>query len=181
MTNEKVDEKRLAYLAGLFEGEGSSMIMRSLKYRTDKQVSYTCKLKLQMTDYEPVQLLFDTFGGHLEEVPDRPGNRRGLLTWWISGIEAGKVAKILLPCIVTPRKREALQCVIDFAETIIEGYGRWNRLTAAAKEYRLTLRERCKAYNKKGVNANNRGQKSLENIKKIKHKTNQLTFWENAG
>jgi hypothetical protein len=92
---KKTDDIKLAYLGGLFEGEGSAMIQKGTKNGKD---IYTCKLKLQMTDGEPVRLLYDVLGGHLEIAKQRSsGNQRELLMWWVSGKKAGEVAEQLLP------------------------------------------------------------------------------------
>lgn len=117
MNSTKVNNK-LSYLGGLFEAEGSSIISRQINLNNRHDYRYNCELKIEMTDIEPLNLAFDTFGGSLKNAKVRNEHHSKSFIWRISGRQTIPVAKELLKTMLIPRKRNALNNVIDFADTI---------------------------------------------------------------
>jgi len=59
--------EHMAYLAGLFEGDGTFCVQRSYWYKREKRIYKTPQplIRIQMTDEEPLERLQTTFGGRL--------------------------------------------------------------------------------------------------------------------
>lgn len=174
MTTEPVDA-RLMYLAGLWEGEGCASVCKGKHPSSRIGYGHYASLTVRMTDPDPVKVIRDYFGGSIyisKQYEDT--NTRATYAWAISGRDASDVAKQLIPYILIPRKRGALQCVIDFAKTITNS-GR--PLSPETLQQREDLHQKCKAFNAKGINANNRDEEALVAIGAYKTDTAQLSLW----
>lgn len=62
-----------AYAAGLFDGEGHIDIKGSVR------------MSIQMTDPEPINAMYDIFGGHLYQWPERNKSGRDIYEWRAAG------------------------------------------------------------------------------------------------
>lgn len=174
MTTKPVDA-RLMYLAGLFEGEGCANISKCKASKCKMGYRHQARLLVSMTDIEPVRALRDYFGNVIYvEKQNEVTRGRTKYVWKVTNRDAGKVAKVLMPHILISRKRSALQCVIDFAATIIIS-GR--PLSPFIWHKREDLYMKCKAFNAKGIDANNRDEADLEAIEAIKTATAQMLLW----
>lgn len=174
MTTKPVDGE-LKYLAGLFEGEGCSCIAKGKSPETKIGYQHKAHLEVNMTDAESVEALHNYFGGILSvRKQNEDTNRRAKYVWRVHNRDASKAAKMLMPHILIPRKRGALQCIIDFAETIADSR---NVLDPEVIQKREDLYQKCKAFNARGIGANNRDEADLEAIEAIKTDTAQLNLW----
>lgn len=174
MTTNPVDA-RVMYLVGLFEGEGCASIGREKRLDSRVGYQYVTHLTLVMTDIEPINACLDYFGSvlHIRKW-DEKTNMRPAYVWRVSGRNAGKVAKVLIPHILTPRKRGALQCVIDYAVTIQDSS---KALSPEIWQKRADLHQKCKLFNAKGINANNRSEEALVAIEAYETDTAQMNLW----
>ena len=149
----KVDTK-VIYLAGLFEGEGCAYIGRHKAEENKTGYQYQARISIKMSDYEPVKAFYDYFGDDIHSCKSRANtNWRIQYKWEVSGKKASDIAKELIPHILTPRKQGALQCVIDLAKTLTNGGHPLNREIWQKRE---DLYNKCRTYNARGINANNR-------------------------
>jgi len=171
---EKVDA-RVLYLAGLFEGEGCASITTHRNTANKIGYQYCIRLDIDMTDIEPIKALHNYFGGsfHIRKRHEYP-QRRETYRWRVRGKNAAIVAQLLIPYILTPRKRGALQCVINFAKTIGKN---GKTLTPEILQRRENLYQKCHAYNARGINANNRDREALQEIEASEEETTQLSIW----
>ena len=106
-------ESKIAYLAGLFDGEGCVTYKQYLSSkRKDRPIRYLCwriQLEIVMTDKNTVQWCCDNFGGNLCLKPRK--NIYKMQYRWRRGFkDAFKVAKQIIPFAVT--KKEKLEKII---------------------------------------------------------------------
>lgn len=104
---------RLAYCAGLIDGEGSVGIYWRTKPSGNK--SPEPRIQCAMTDFDAVIFLHDTFGvGRLEQRKKQAAHHKQQLRWTVDHRGAYEVAKALLPFCIT--KRNGLQKIVDLYE-----------------------------------------------------------------
>ena len=104
----------IAYLAGLFDGEGSVMYKQYLEKRKNRPNPALCwriRLEVAMTDKDTVKHIYDTLMvGWWGPRKVRPG-RLPQWRWSTSYRGANEVAKLFLPYAIT--KKEVLQKIVD--------------------------------------------------------------------
>ena len=108
-----------AYVAGLFDGEGSVYIKRmdQIKHkRPGKPVHkvWVIRMEMAMTDKDTIKWCYDLFGcGHFGERKVKPGYKRQW-RWRVSHRDALYVAKILWP--YAKIKLHKIEQIIDHYE-----------------------------------------------------------------
>ena len=104
----------IAYLAGLFDGEGSVMYKQYIEKRKNRPNPMKCwriRLDVAMTDKETIKYIYDTLDiGWWGPRTVRPG-RKPQWRWSTSFRGANKVARMFLPYAKT--KREVLQKIVN--------------------------------------------------------------------
>ena len=104
----------IAYLAGLFDGEGSVMYKQYLEKRKNRPNPSLCwriRLDVAMTDKDTIKHIYDTLMvGWWGPRKVRPG-RLPQWRWSTSFRGANEVAKLFLPYAIT--KKEVLQKIVD--------------------------------------------------------------------
>ena len=107
-------QNNIAYLAGLFDGEGSVMYKQYLEKRKNRPNPSLCwriRLDVAMTDKDTVKHIYDTLMvGWWGPRTVRPG-RLPQWRWSTSYRGANEVAKLFLPYAIT--KKEVLQKIVD--------------------------------------------------------------------
>jgi len=94
---------KLAYAAGLIEGEGCfifSDYKREASYRTRGAI------RVNMVDRRPVQFLYDTFGGRIKLAKLKNEKHRPQMHWEVNGRRAGAVAAAISRYLQSPRRRK---------------------------------------------------------------------------
>ena len=115
-----------AYVAGLFDGEGSVYIKRmdQMKHkRPGKPVHkvWVIRMEMAMTDKEVIQWCHELFGcGHFGERKVKPGYKRQW-RWRVSHRDALYVAKILWP--YAQVKLHKIEQIIDHYEPDVQDLG----------------------------------------------------------
>lgn len=112
---------RLAYIAGLFDGEGSAGVYVVNHNRTNRssKVRETYKhflpvAQLKMTDKDPVMFMKECFGGwYGTSKPAKPINRGPIHEWKVSHRKALMFAQTILPWCINESKRKQLQGILD--------------------------------------------------------------------
>ena len=104
----------IAYLAGLFDGEGSVMYKQYIEKRKNRPNPMKCwriRLDVAMTDEATIKHIYDTLDiGWWGPRTVRPG-RKPQWRWSTSFRGANKVARMFLPYAKT--KKEVLQKIVD--------------------------------------------------------------------
>jgi hypothetical protein len=119
------EEVLLAYLAGLFDGEGCVMIAK--KKTRGVSPSFGLNVSLSNTDGRVTQLLKQRFGGYVKYAPDRRPNHRACYFWCLSGARMGAAfLQSIRPYTVI--KSEQIDLALRFARGVSWGPG---RLTAS--------------------------------------------------
>ena len=107
-------ESSIAYLAGLFDGEGSVMYKQYIEKRKNRPNPMKCwriRLDVAMTDKETIKYIYDTLDvGWWGPRTVRPG-RKPQWRWSTSYRGANRVARLFLPYAKT--KKEVLQKIVD--------------------------------------------------------------------
>lgn len=104
----------IAYLAGLFDGEGCIQIARCNKGSIGFTYSLSVKINLQYT--KTLQEIHDKFGGSICTTPRQDKCNQ----WTCCGINANDILKLLLPHLREKKKQAEL--AIEYIETF--GCGR---------------------------------------------------------
>ena len=111
---DMVSESSIAYLAGLFDGEGSVMYKQYIEKRKNRPNPMKCwriRLDVAMTDKETIKYIYDTLDvGWWGPRTVRPG-RKPQWRWSTSYRGANRVARLFLPYAKT--KKEVLQKIVD--------------------------------------------------------------------
>jgi len=114
----------LAYLAGLFDGEGCIHIA---KPKTTSGYSYSLTISIHQKHSETVKKVHHCFGGNFNEC------KNGTYTWQCQGAEAGNVLRLVLPFLI--EKKEQAELGIDFLETFNYGVGKCIHRSDKEKEF----------------------------------------------
>lgn len=101
-------ELELAYIAGFFDGEGSISIFQEKtgRYRLARIGVYVVN-----TDFRPIKMLKEKFGGHYREV-QRPGKKK-YAVWSVSCVKASEFLKAILPFLIIKKERACLAIEIQ--------------------------------------------------------------------
>ena len=106
--------ENMAYLAGLFDGEGSVMYKQYTEKRKNRPNPMKCwriRLDVAMTDKETIKHIYDTLQvGWWGPRKVRPG-RKPQWRWSTSFRGANEVARLFLPYAKT--KKKVLQKIVD--------------------------------------------------------------------
>ncbi len=105
-----MDEKLIAYFAGLFDGEGCVQLRKP--YQTSNCIMFECSIC--MTDRAPLKLLHDHFGGCLLERKMRPNTNFIQYEWKVRSRLALNFAKLISPFSIV--KKAQLDLGIYFQE-----------------------------------------------------------------
>jgi len=108
----------MAYLAGLFDGEGCITYKQYLEHRKGKPRAYKywrIRIEINMTDRKTIAFVMRSFKcGALDYRPPYPHQNYGQYRWRCSHRDAYGVAKAIVPYAIT--KRDKLQTIIDHYE-----------------------------------------------------------------
>jgi hypothetical protein len=131
----------LAYIAGLFDGEGSIVIGCSPGRTKQANPSYWLQVSITNTDRELIDWLHSTLGGHIADGSHNPsrGKQRPCWAWRATSRQAQSFLQKILPYLRT-KKSQAL-IAIEFQEHMTG--------TASTKVLSAKLLEVREAYRKK--------------------------------
>ena len=111
----------VAYLAGLFDGEGTIGIQK---------VKNGYGLRIQIQIYNKITYeIQDNFGG---SAYGPYGKEKKAYIWRCNGLNAGKILELIFPYLVI--KKEEAELAIDYLKTFEWGGGKGNRRTEKEKE-----------------------------------------------
>jgi hypothetical protein len=106
----------LAYVAGLFDGEGSIVIGCSPGRTKQRNPSYWLQVSITNTDKQLIDWLHDTFRGHIADNSHCPsrGKQRPCWAWRVTSKQAQSFLQKILPYLRT-KKPQAL-IAIEFQD-----------------------------------------------------------------
>jgi hypothetical protein len=90
----KVDDKTLAYIAGIFDAEVSFRIDKNIQKTGDH---YYLSLDWLKIDHNILQYVSDIFGGTIKSVKPQPRQRYQVWHWWVRGADAYTTLKRIYP------------------------------------------------------------------------------------
>lgn len=93
----QADPSTLAYLAGIIDADGCIRVSREKPYNNRATPGYHARVHVRMVERQAVDLLGETFGGHIWK--QKPSLERGrpLYVWDISDLKAQHALEALLP------------------------------------------------------------------------------------
>jgi len=109
----RVEDKYLAYIAGLFDGEVALGIVRTGR-------SYSLHISYMKTNYDILKYLSNIFGGSVRRVKSQPYYRFNVWQWYIGAGYAYRTLRKLYPFLRI--KKEPAAICIEFFERFWQGY-----------------------------------------------------------
>ena len=158
LDNKGEEVKHLTiYLAGLWDGEGSFMLVKIANRRSpNKSPMYvpTAQICMTINGYQEkvMQIFKERYDGCLFEIKDLPSknkNGKSILMWRATSQKAGRIASDLHPYLRV-KKRQA-EILIRFCSLQAENRKRGSRWHPEQEE-RLALHAEIKKLNKRGKN-----------------------------
>lgn len=127
-----------AYAAGLFDGEGSVLIL------AEQDAKHRLRIKVANTDHAVINWLQSIFGGisndNLSPTRKRKPNEKDAWEWRLNGKEAGQFLVLISPFLKI--KREQARIAIEFqeyAQTLPYGYTRTEGVFEHCETYRVQV------------------------------------------
>lgn len=140
--------EKIAYLAGIIDGEGSIMLWKS-KASPSLRGQFNLRVNITSTDKILIEWLYENFGGHCYEcnAPSRKANPhwKKQFIWTVARPKLLDFLKEIHPFLVI--KKDRCEVAIKFRETFV-GKGRY--LTEEKFNLRLNLFEQMKHLNTRG-------------------------------
>lgn len=113
-----MDKLKLAYLAGMIDGDGFISIARCLKMnngRCKPSIYHTLKIGIAGTNRSPHDLARSIFGGNVKKyIPKKDGHQPNF-QWTASGPTAEKAIKAILPYLIVKQKQAIIGIAFQMA------------------------------------------------------------------
>lgn len=105
LCDDSVTLARVAYAAGIVDGEGHVGIKRAnpLACQQRRTPGYHARITVRMVDPEPLRLLASLFGGSVTRVRHEIPGRRPLYHWQVSDAAAESTLRQLRPFLIVKR------------------------------------------------------------------------------
>lgn len=98
------EDIRLAYIAGLFDGEGSVSVFKA----GGQYACLSLRIQIVNTNITPLQLVVNMLKGTIHTYPYTPEQRMPCYRWRIGGVAAGFILEKLLPYLIIKKERAIL-------------------------------------------------------------------------
>lgn len=103
----------IAYLAGLFDAEGSILIEKKAPQWNNKSVRYILTVTLTNTRAELVRIAYTRYGGKIVGPIYQAQNQRPFYRWSLAGSLARKFLEEIEPYVIVKRERLKLACELQ--------------------------------------------------------------------
>lgn len=127
LLNNDIPEIKLAYLAGIFDGEGC------IHVNTRDNEAFTYQLSVTSTDIELLNWIKDLVGGRIYGPFKGKKNWRNAYYWHANGLHGKRILQAISPYLIL--KKEAAQL---FIEAVTISYNNNNRKRSPQFKQRLT-------------------------------------------
>lgn len=148
-----LNEYKIAYFAGFFDGEGSISVVRN---RAGSK-TYQLVCVVANTDSRPLTLLRDTFGGYLSKPHPRQPGQKSVYNWRASDRIAEGFLTTVLPFLILKKDRAELALAYRAAFTREHLRGRPSAIAPEYREHvhhvRQGFYDRMRELNRRGVAA----------------------------
>lgn len=147
-----MEERDLAYAAGIIDGEGYIQIQKHK--RSDYSAGYCYYMAVAVSMVDPIvpMWLHETFGGSLLYYTRKEANAQPYYRWSTGTKQALSFLEGILPYLKT--KRQQVEIAIEFQKlkgaTGRGDYHRYKHKPTALLEAEAILAEKCRALNTKG-------------------------------
>ncbi|CAA9280909.1 MAG: hypothetical protein AVDCRST_MAG26-3369 [uncultured Chloroflexia bacterium] len=142
-----IPDLTLAYVAGLFDGEGSIVIGCSKRTLTsgNPTAHYWLQVGITNTDRELIDWLHITFGGHISDNSHSPSRKRmrPCWAWRVMSREAKAFLESITPYLRSKKAQAAI--AIDFQQLITAHGSNSRNYTAEAIALRESYRQRLRS------------------------------------
>lgn len=118
-----------AYLAGLFDGEGTVTLTKDSTYDRFR----IPVLSMSSTSLNLLELCKQTFGGSISKQKTYKDHHKQSWSWKVSNRRAIVAAEQLIPYIQEPAKKRRLQLIISTYLSVTQRNGRYNEEMLKAK------------------------------------------------
>jgi len=136
---------RLAYLAGVLDGEGHITVLRSKNAACANGIQYRPYINITNTSKALMDWILENFGGSVKTVTKRDGNRKPVSYWYMTGRNAASLIGQVLPYLVVKHRQAVL--LLEFYA--VKSKGSW--LDDGELCRREALVNDLKSLNKRGV------------------------------
>lgn len=146
-----MNDTEAAWLAGFLDGEGSLMVLRTVRR---KYVSYVPAISATSTTPALVQTVYRLCGGKVSKPFQPKGNSKTAQVWMLTGKRVGPVLRKVSPYLVAKRQQAELLIVLreDISDRAHPGVSRF--VTDPEKHRRREeIWLKVKALNRRGRNA----------------------------
>lgn len=127
-----------AYIAGLFDGEGTIYIGK-FRHSRDKYWVYVLRVQVAMREKWVPEWLFFAFGGRLNKMKQTKTPGATLWRWTIEGNKAVEFLKVVLPYLKL--KRAQAELAIEFQRDRIPGKNTTDEQKAVMQAQRILMKE----------------------------------------
>jgi hypothetical protein len=141
--------EKLAYLAGIIDGEGCFTIEINAPTTYRKGTLYTCRLSIINTDVNLIKWLTENFGGTIH-TRKRVNGRKIVHAWRIYANGLDSFLPHCLPYMVC--KRNQAEVILRFRSSFDPESGRGIKNTDEICQFRLKCLEELKHFNTLGFN-----------------------------
>lgn len=136
----------LAFIAGVFEGEGSISISNLSNKSWNKRTDYSLKVRISNTDRPLLNWIVDKYGGKIHK--SGTVNNKIVWAWSIHAQQAETFLKIMMPYLIC--KKERAKVALEFRKTKDNGHRKWYRIPQKISEMRESIYLKLKMLNAKG-------------------------------
>lgn len=137
------------YLAGFFDGEGSTQIRR-LKQKTRRaQFGFVVSASIASTDQFPILGIRNQFGGSICHTQPRNENSKSVYVWTIYGEKACNFLNSILPWLIIKRERAIM--AIEFQSLMRKPKNAYPPLSEQELDLRNVRYFEMRKLNKRGI------------------------------
>ena len=131
----------LAYIAGLFDGEGSIHVahQKAPRVQNPNHRVHVLSINITNTNKECIDFIFNTFNfGYVQTKKISNSNHKTLYIWSVRCLKAGKFLSVIFPYLII--KKEIAKIALEFQKRISKGNHQAYEDKSWQKEYCQKIR-----------------------------------------
>lgn len=122
------DQLKYAYLAGLFDGEGTVTLSRE-----NSGIYKSPVLSMSSTSFNLLEMCKTTFGGHISKQKVYKDHHKQSWSWKVRNNPAITAAELLLPFIQEPEKKRRITLLLTKYKDVTPRNGKYDETKRIAK------------------------------------------------